>query len=82
MSIYWWLIKDPDRHDGFLVDPDLEEQDITGSRNRTISDNWETPEVELNPELQKASLQKDQKLRTLPAVFRWHEVRSLQQLRS
>jgi len=64
---------DPDRHDGFLVDPDLEEQDITGSRNRTISDNWEAPEVELNPELQKASLQKDQKLRTLPAVFRWHE---------
>ncbi|CBY15546.1 unnamed protein product, partial [Oikopleura dioica] len=64
-------IKDPDRHDGFLVDPDLEEQDITGSRSRTISDNWETPVVELNPELQNASLQKDR--RTLPAVFRWHE---------
>jgi len=49
----------------------LEEQDITGSRSRTISDNWETPVVELNPELQNASLQKDR--RTLPAVFRWHE---------
>lgn len=73
IEVSWAFFQDSDRPDGFLVDPDLEEQDITNSRNRTISDNWETPEVELNTELQKASIQEDR--RTLPAVIRWHEVK-------
>lgn len=59
---------------GFIVDPDMEDEFNASVRQRTISEGWETPTIEVSKDLLKSELtdpKKDE--RTLPAVIRWHE---------
>jgi len=59
---------------GFIVDPDIED-DLNASRQRTISDSWEAPNIELlkPKELPEQTIAPKKDERTLPAIIRWYE---------